>query len=62
MATSALGIYEFLPDNDVMNLLGQAACRDEAWFQAMCGNVLFLIGGFNSPQLNAVSCETLSFL
>lgn len=50
-----LGIFEFLPDNDVMKMLGQEACKDESWFQNVCANVLFLIGGFNSPQLNPVS-------
>lgn len=54
MATGAMGVYEFLPDNDLMNLLGQAACKDEAWFQPVCSNALFLVGGFNSPQLNTV--------
>jgi len=52
MATGFLGIYEFLPNSELMALLGQAACRDEAWFQVVCSNVLFLIGGFNSPQMN----------
>ncbi|KAJ6640032.1 Lipase 3 [Pseudolycoriella hygida] len=49
---SLLGIYEFLPNSDTMTRLGQAACRDEAFFQSMCSSVLFLIGGFNSAQLN----------
>lgn len=55
MATAFLGIYEFLPNNELMTMLGQAACRDKAWFQFMCSNVLFLIGGFNSAQMNSVS-------
>lgn len=54
MATDFLGIYDFLPNNKIMSLLGQAACRDEAWFQVVCSNVLFLIGGFNSAQMNNV--------
>lgn len=49
------GIYEFLPNSEIMSLLGEAACRDQAWFQSMCSNVLFLIGGFNSEQMNSVS-------
>jgi lysosomal acid lipase/cholesteryl ester hydrolase len=52
MATSVLGIYEFLPTNELLSLGGQAACRDEAWTQALCYNVLFLIAGFNSAQTN----------
>lgn len=55
MATGFLGIYEFLPNKKILTLLGQAACRDEAWFQVLCSNVLFLIGGANSAQMNSVS-------
>ncbi|KAJ6646747.1 Lipase 3 [Pseudolycoriella hygida] len=52
MATAFLGIFEFFPNSKIMSLLGQAACRDEAWIQFVCSNVLFLIGGFNSVQMN----------
>jgi lysosomal acid lipase/cholesteryl ester hydrolase len=31
---------------------GYYICRDESLFQELCANVLFLIGGFNSEQLN----------
>jgi pimeloyl-ACP methyl ester carboxylesterase len=51
-AAGALGIYELLPSNELLALGGQAACRDEAWTQALCYNVLFLIAGFNSAQTN----------
>lgn len=61
MATTFLGIYEFLPNNELMSLLGQAACRDEAWFQVLCSNVLFLIGGFNSAQMNSVNKKSKIF-
>lgn len=47
-----LGINEFLPSNQMMILGGQLACRDQSPFQEVCANVLFLISGFNSPQLN----------
>lgn len=53
LAANVLGLYEFLPNNEVMTILGKRQCRDEARFQAMCGNVLFLVGGFNSNQLNS---------
>lgn len=52
MATSILGIHEFLPSNEVLTIGGQQACNDEAITQSMCSNVLFLIAGFNSEQLN----------
>lgn len=55
MAFSVLGMYEFLPSSRVLAALGKAACNDEALFQFVCSNVLFLIGGFNSKQLNYVN-------
>lgn len=55
MATSVLGFFEFLPNSELMTMLGAAACQDEAWFQLVCRNVLFLIGGFNSAQMNNVN-------
>lgn len=45
-------MHEFLPNNDLLALGGQAACNDEAVTQILCSNVLFLIAGFNSDQLN----------
>lgn len=51
-ATTVLGMYEFLPNSEMMNVLGETQCRDGAWLQGMCSNVLFLIGGFNSEQMN----------
>lgn len=47
-----LGVYEFMPNDDMMEKGGYYVCRDEAITQALCANVLFLIGGFNSAQLN----------
>lgn len=41
-----------MPNNDLLAAGGQAACHDEAITQAVCSNVLFLIAGFNSEQLN----------
>lgn len=47
-----LGVYEFMPSSDMMSKGGYYVCRDESLFQEVCANVLFLIGGFNSAQLN----------
>jgi lysosomal acid lipase/cholesteryl ester hydrolase len=47
-----MGVYEFMPSNDMMEKGGYFICRDESPFQEVCANVLFLIGGFNSEQLN----------
>lgn len=49
-----LGIYEFLPSNELFALGGQVACRDEAITQSVCENILFLIAGYKSDQMNEV--------
>ncbi|KAM8713456.1 hypothetical protein ACLKA7_013724 [Drosophila subpalustris] len=46
------GSAEFLPSTKAMELMGAIFCKDEAFSQAMCTNVLFLMGGWNSPYLN----------
>jgi len=50
-----LGVYEFMPSSEMMVKGGYYVCRDESIFQEVCANVLFLIGGYNSEQLNRVS-------
>lgn len=47
-----LGVREFAPNNEMMAKGGYYVCRDESPFQEVCANVLFLIAGFNSAQLN----------
>lgn len=47
-----LGIHEFFPSNKMMKKGGYFTCRDESIFQELCANALFLIGGYNSAQLN----------
>lgn len=47
-----LGVYEFLPSDDMMIEGGKLVCKDESPFQEVCANVLFLLGGYNSDQLN----------
>lgn len=46
------GVYEFLPSNDLMIKGGQLICKNESPFQEVCANVLFLMSGYNSAQLN----------
>lgn len=52
-----MGVYEFLPTSELMQIGGQLVCKDEAFTQALCSNVLFLICGYNSEQLNTVSTQ-----
>ncbi|GJQ87658.1 hypothetical protein Trydic_g17477 [Trypoxylus dichotomus] len=47
-----LGIDEFLPSTTLMELIGQATCNDESLFQGVCSSIYFLIGGWNSAELN----------
>ncbi|XP_058064940.1 lipase 3-like [Anopheles bellator] len=47
-----LGVNEFLPSREMLTLGGQRLCQDESPVQEVCANVIFLIGGFNSAQLN----------
>lgn len=47
-----LGVYEFLPSDQMMIDGGKLVCKDESPFQEVCANVLFLLSGFNSEQLD----------
>ncbi|KAK9731502.1 alpha/beta-hydrolase lipase region [Popillia japonica] len=49
---SFIGIDEFLPNTNLFGLIGQIACNDESFVQGLCASVFFLIGGWNSAQLN----------
>lgn len=59
-ATSVLGMYEFMPNNDLLGLGANAVCHDASFLQGLCSNVLFLIAGYNSAQLNTVSAIEVS--
>lgn len=43
-----------MPNNDVMNWAGRSLCMDEVVFQPLCSNIIFLLGGWNECQHNAV--------
>nr|XP_022912354.1 lipase 3-like [Onthophagus taurus] len=47
-----IGIYEFMPSQQGLETIGSIFCRDGAIFQEMCAGIIFLIGGFDSQQLN----------
>ena len=52
-----MGIYEFLPSSQLLSLVGQLLCNDQAITVDICANVLFIIAGFDSQQLNEVSVK-----
>jgi lysosomal acid lipase/cholesteryl ester hydrolase len=47
-----LGAYEFMPSNQMMIDGGKLICKDSSPLQELCANVLFLMSGYNSQQLN----------
>ncbi|KAF4520578.1 hypothetical protein B566_EDAN011131 [Ephemera danica] len=54
-----IGVDEFLPSNNFFTFMGQAACRDEALFQIVCSNIVFLIAGYDSAQMNETTLPVL---
>ena len=47
-----LGNYEFLPADDFLIKGGKLICKEESPVLELCANVLFLLAGYNSPQLD----------
>ncbi|XP_059062213.1 lipase 3-like [Achroia grisella] len=50
---SVFGLGEFMPNTNIMTWAGQALCMDEALFQPVCSNILYLIGGWSVSEQNA---------
>lgn len=47
-----LGIQEVLPSNELTVILARSLCNDDALTQFICSNIVFLICGFDKPNLN----------
>nr|ATU82879.1 secreted Esterase/lipase protein [Pristhesancus plagipennis] len=47
-----LGIYEVLSNSFILHLLDASVCRQTAVTRPLCDNLLFLIAGYDSQQLN----------
>lgn len=47
-----IGNGEFMPSGDLMNQAGQMMCREKVVAKAVCSNVLFLLAGFDSEEMN----------
>jgi hypothetical protein len=52
-----MGHHEFMPSSDLLTLIGQFMCHEQAIAVEMCANILFMIGGYDSGQLNRVSVK-----
>jgi hypothetical protein len=50
-----MGIHEFMPSSELLTLVGQVLCNEQAITVEICANVLFIVAGFNSEQLDKVS-------
>jgi len=65
-ATRMLRITEFMPNTKFLVDHSQVVCHDNAMTQDVCSNILFLVAGYNSEQLNKVmwqgqhSCHTIA--
>lgn len=46
------GIKDFLPNNDLMKFLADHVCVSD--LAGVCGDVVFLVCGFDRPNLNEV--------
>jgi hypothetical protein len=52
-----MGYYEFMPSNQLLTLIGQALCNEQAITVETCANILFMVAGYDSGQLNKVSVK-----
>lgn len=53
-AESLFGDREFLPQSCVLNELNRILCENKITNKLICENILFLMCGFDRPQLNEV--------
>jgi len=53
-----MGVGEFLPNNILMDCLASLFCH-EGSFQGLCTNILFVLCGFDEPQMNTTLLETI---
>uniref|UniRef100_A0A1B0D593 Partial AB-hydrolase lipase domain-containing protein n=1 Tax=Phlebotomus papatasi TaxID=29031 RepID=A0A1B0D593_PHLPP len=54
LLSGLIGVNEFMPSNVFTRIGGKYACMDHSPFQEICANMLFLIAGYDSEQLNRV--------
>ena len=57
--TEFLGLGEFIPSNGFMDLLAEVACDEGSWLQDVCENVVFLLCGYDKPQMNETMLSTI---
>lgn len=55
----SLGVYEFLPDNNMIRTLKLLICGTGVLAELLCSNTLFLTAGFDLQQLNITNLSTI---
>ncbi|KAJ8706423.1 hypothetical protein PYW08_011049 [Mythimna loreyi] len=53
--SKSLGLYEFLPDNNLIRTLKLLICGTGPVSEILCSNTLFLMSGYDFPQLNVTN-------
>ena len=53
-----MGVGEFLPNNLLMDCMASLFCH-EGSLQGLCTNILFVLCGFDEPQMNTTLLETI---
>ena len=56
---NSAGLYEFIPNGKILTDVAGQLCYDRGITQYICTNILFLIAGYDSQQLNKVSVSSL---
>ncbi|XP_055678137.1 lipase 3-like [Lutzomyia longipalpis] len=54
-----LGMREFMYDSTMLRLAGSIACTNTVTIREVCANIVFLIAGYNSPQLDRDSLPVM---
>ncbi|CAH0547946.1 unnamed protein product [Brassicogethes aeneus] len=52
IVSNLVGLNEFIPNNELLKLAGQAICLRTAITKELCANAAFLIAGYDSDQLD----------
>jgi lysosomal acid lipase/cholesteryl ester hydrolase len=54
-----MGLGEFIPSNWFMDIVASLFCSDGSWLEGVCENVVFLLCGYDSKQMNETMLETI---
>jgi len=54
-----MGVGEFLPSNILMDCIATLFCQEGSVVQGFCSNILFMLVGFDSPQMNKTLVSTI---